>query len=107
VIQVAIIGPGSTYTIEHRFYDAGTKMVRIFVPGDPQNGAAASDPFTLEVTPAPVAALMPEASTNTSQPAEGKLSESGGEETAVEGLEAQAGENEKTKEPKSKEPKTK
>lgn len=103
VIQVAIIGPGSTYTIEHRFYDAGTKMVRIYVPGDPENGAAASDPFTIEVTPAPISALMPEASTNTSQPAEGKLSGSGGEEAAVEGLEAQATETEKVKEPKSSE----
>lgn len=98
VIQVAIIGPGSTYTIEHRFYDAGTKMVRIYVPGDPENGAAASDPFTIEVTPAPIAALMPEISSNTSQPAEGKLGGSGGEEAAVEGLEGRAGETEKARE---------
>ena len=104
VIQVAIIGSGSTYTIEHRFYDAGSKIVRIYVPGDPQNAAAASSPFTIEVTPTPISALTPEASTNTSQSAEGKLSESGGEEATVEGLEEPVRETEKkTREPKSSE----
>jgi hypothetical protein len=104
VIQVAIIGAGSTYTIEHRFYDAGSKIVRIYVPGDPQNAAAASSPFTIEVTPAPISTLTPEASTNTSQSSEGQLSGSGGEEAAVEGLEGPTGENEeKIKEPKGSE----
>jgi hypothetical protein len=90
VIQVATITAGSTYTIEHRFYDAGTKTVRIFVPGDPLNGAAASQPFVIEVTPAPIAALVPESSTNSSQSSEGQATGAGGEESTSGSLEAEA-----------------
>jgi hypothetical protein len=72
VIQVARITESSTYTIEHRFYDAGMKTVRIFVPGDPLNAAAASQPFEIDVTPAPIAALTPENSNNSSRPSEGQ-----------------------------------
>jgi hypothetical protein len=90
VIQVASITEGSTYTIEHRFYDAGVKTVRIFVPGDPVNAAAASQPFTIEVTPAPIAALAPESSTNSSQSSEGQGTGAGGGETTSGSLEAEA-----------------
>jgi hypothetical protein len=90
VIQVATITAGSTYTIEHRFYDAGTKTVRIFVPGNPLNAAAASQPFAIEVTPAPIAALVPENSTNSSQPSEGQVTGAGGEESTSGSLEAEA-----------------
>jgi hypothetical protein len=92
VIQVATITAGSTYTIEHRFYDAGTKTVRIFVPGDPLNAAAASQPFAIEVTPAPIAALAPENSTNSSQPSEGQVTGAGGGESTSGSLEAEASE---------------
>jgi hypothetical protein len=94
VIQVATIGAGSTYSIEHRFYDPGTKVVRIYVPGGPQNSAAASPPFTIEVTPAPVSALTPEALTNISLPSEGEGSGSNRNESASGGLEAVPGETE-------------
>jgi hypothetical protein len=90
VIQVATIGENSTYTIEHRFYDAGTKTVRIFVPGDPMNAAAASEPFVIEVTPAPIATLAPENSTNSSQPSEGQATGTGGGESTSGSLEAEA-----------------
>ncbi len=90
VIQVAEITEGSTYTIEHRFYDAGTKTVRIFVPGDPLNAAAASQPFVIEVTPAPIAALAPENSTNSSQSSEGQATGTGGGESTSGSLEAEA-----------------
>lgn len=89
VIQVARITEASTYTIEHRFYDVGTKTVRIFLPGGPLNAAAASQPFTIEVTPAPISALTPESSTNGSLPSEGQLSESGGGESTSGSLEAE------------------
>ncbi|HEY7933266.1 MAG TPA: hypothetical protein VID48_05515 [Solirubrobacteraceae bacterium] len=92
VIQVAIISAGSTYAIEHRFYDAGMKSVRIEVPGDPQNGATSSQPFTIEVTPVPASTLTPEVPTNSSLPAEGKLT--GGEEANGEGSETEPGETE-------------
>jgi hypothetical protein len=90
VIQVATITAGSTYTIEHRFYDAGTKTVRIFVPGGPLNAAAASQPFVIEVTPAPIAALAPESSTNSSQSSEGQVTGAGGGESTSGSLEAEA-----------------
>jgi hypothetical protein len=89
VIQVATITAGSTYTIEHRFYDAGTKTVRIFVPGNPLNAAAASQPFAIEVTAAPIAALAPESSTNSSQSSEGQATGAGGEESTSGSLEAE------------------
>jgi hypothetical protein len=87
VIQVAIIGQGSAFSIEHRFYAVGQKIVRLYVPGGPQNAAGRSEPFTIEVTPAPAASLPPERGTNTSAPSEGGLSGSGGEEGAGEGVE--------------------
>jgi hypothetical protein len=90
VIQIAQITSGSTYAIEHRFYDAGSKAVRIFVPGDPSNAAAASAPFVIEVTPAPLAALAPESSTNSSQASEGQATGAGGGESASGALEAEA-----------------
>jgi hypothetical protein len=90
VIQVAEITEGSTYTIEHRFYDAGMKNVRIFVPGDPLNAAAASQPFAIEVTPAPIAALQADNSTNSSQSSEGQATGAGGGESTSGSLEAEA-----------------
>ena len=73
VIQVARVLPGSTYLIVHQFYVPGTKVVRIEVPGGPGNGRAVSQPFTIEVTPAPASALAPEAPGNTSQPSAGQV----------------------------------
>ncbi len=96
VIQVATIGSGSTYTIEHRFYDAGTKTIRIYVPGGPENSAAASTPFAIEVTPAPASALAPEMGPNITLPSEGQVKGASGEETASGGLEAEPGESEST-----------
>ncbi len=104
VIQVGLVGAGSTYTIEHRFYDAGSKNVRIYVPGGPLNGAGASAPFTIEVTPVPAAGLTPEASSNISLPSEGDLN-GGGEETATEGLETEAGPAEREAPTETKQPK--
>lgn len=89
VIQLAMIGTGSTYSFAHRFYDAGTKTVRIYVPGGPQNGAAASQPFAITVTPAPAAALTPEARGNTSLPQLGQLDGSENEASG-EGLETES-----------------
>ncbi len=52
---------------------AGTKVFRVSIPGGPDNGGASSPPFTVTVTPAPLAALMPEAPGNTSRPSEGQV----------------------------------
>jgi len=72
VIQVGRVLPGSTYSIVHQFYVPGTKIVRIDIPGGPDNGRAVSQPFTITVTPAPASALTPEAPGNSTQPGEGQ-----------------------------------
>jgi hypothetical protein len=72
VVQVASIESGSTYTIAHTVYDAGTKVFRVRVPGDGENEGAVSAPFTIQVTPAPASSLVPEAPGNSSLPAEGQ-----------------------------------
>ena len=63
--------PGSTYSIIHQVYVPGTKVFRIDIPGGPDNGRAASQLFTVQVTPAPASALTPESPSNSSMPGEG------------------------------------
>ncbi len=77
VVQVALVNPDSTYSIVHRVYDAGTKVFRVRIPGGPENEGAASQPFTIVVTPGPASALTPEAPGNSALPSEG--SEANGE----------------------------
>jgi hypothetical protein len=77
VVQVGVVNPDSSYSIVHTVYDPGTKVFRVFIPGGPENLGAASQPFTIQVTPGPASALMPEAPGNSSLPSEG--SEAGGE----------------------------
>jgi hypothetical protein len=72
VVQVANVGAGSSYSIVHTVYDAGTKVFRVMIPGGPDNEGAASPPFTIAVTPAPPAALVPEAPGNSALPPEGE-----------------------------------
>lgn len=71
VIQVSFVGAGSAYSIVHRLYDPGTKVLRVFIPGGPENEGAASPPFTIAVTPAPASSLTPEAPENSTLPPEG------------------------------------
>jgi phage protein U len=73
VVQVATVGAASAYSIVHTVYEAGTRVFRVKIPGGPENGGAASSPFMIHVTPAPAAALAPEASGNTTQPPEGEV----------------------------------
>jgi hypothetical protein len=72
---VAPVAPSTeyTYSIEHRFFGAGAQVVRIKIPGDPQNGSVVSEPFTIQVNPAPAASLTPVSPGNSSQPSEGQL----------------------------------
>ncbi len=72
VVQKEHVLPGSVYSIVHQFSVPGTKIVRIEIPGGPDNGRAVSPPFTITVTPAPASALTPEAPGNTSLPNEGQ-----------------------------------
>jgi hypothetical protein len=71
VVQVSFVGAGSAYSITHRFYDPGVKVLRVFIPGGPENQGAASPPFTITVTPAPASSLTPEAPENSTLPPEG------------------------------------
>jgi hypothetical protein len=56
-VQVATVGTGSVYSIVHRVFDPGTKVFRVMIPGGPDNQGAASQPFTITVTPVPAASL--------------------------------------------------
>lgn len=73
VVQIGAVTAGSVYSIVHAVYDPGTKVFRIQIPGGPENEGAVSPTFTIVVTPAPAAALMPEAPGNSSLPAEGQV----------------------------------
>ncbi len=72
VVQLSFVGAGSSYTIVHRFYDAGIKLLRVYIPGGPDNQGAASPSFTIQVNPALASTLMPEAPENTTVPPEGQ-----------------------------------
>jgi hypothetical protein len=79
VIDVGTVGapakPGEAapFSIVHAFYSQGARRLRVKIPGDPGNQGTASAPFELNVTPAPSAALRPEAPGNTRLPSEGQL----------------------------------
>lgn len=74
VVAVGTVAPGGSYTISHVFYAPGTDVLRVKIPGDPENGGTWSAPFDLAVTPVPsAAALKPEPQGNSSQPPQGQL----------------------------------
>ncbi len=72
VVEVATVGAGSAYSIAHTVYVPGTKVFRVRIPGGPENEGAASAPFTIQVTPAPVSSLAPEGPGNSGLPGEGE-----------------------------------
>jgi hypothetical protein len=73
VVAVGTVAADGSYAISHVFFAPGTDTLRVRIPGDPENGGTAGDPFSLAVTPAPGAALKPEPPTNSSQPSQGQL----------------------------------
>lgn len=79
VVQLGIVNSDSSFAIEHRVYDAGSKVFRIHIPGGPENEGAVSQPFAIQVTPGPAAALAPEAPGNSTLPAEGSGGSAEGE----------------------------
>jgi hypothetical protein len=72
VVQVAVVGAGSAYSIAHTVYEPGVKVFRLYIPGGPDNEGAASAPFTVNVLRAPAARLSPEAPGNSTQPSQGE-----------------------------------
>ena len=71
VADVTTVGDGGTYSLPHFLFGTGPETFRVKVPGDPDNQAVASAPFTVEVTPAPPASLKPAAQPK--QPSEGQV----------------------------------
>jgi hypothetical protein len=84
VVQVSTLTPESTFSIPYQVYSTGTDVFRVHIPGGPDNGSAASQPFTVQVNPAPATTLTPEAPSNSSGPAEGSTSPSEGEKEGEE-----------------------
>lgn len=72
VIAVGQVGAGSVYSIGRSLYDPGTKVLRVFVPGGPENQGTASQPFAITVTPAPASALPVEPPEGPTFPPEGQ-----------------------------------
>ena len=84
VVQVSTLSPESTYSIPYQVFSTGTDVFRIKIPGGPDNGEAVSQPFTIQVNPAPATTLTPESPSNSSGPAEGSTSPSEGEREGEE-----------------------
>ena len=73
VVQVGTEAADGSYSIGRLLLDPGTEVLRIKVPGDPENGATASSPFTITVNPLPSAAKLPaEPQSNTTLPPAGQ-----------------------------------
>lgn len=73
VVEATTVASGSVYSIPYTDFNLGTNVFRVRVPGDPQNGAAVSPLFTIQVTPPTASALTPEPPGNSTQPPEGQF----------------------------------
>ncbi len=79
VVQVSTLSQESTFSIAYQVYSVGTQVFRVHIPGGPDNGAASSQLFTIQVNPAAAGTLVAESPGNSSSPAEGSTSEREGE----------------------------
>jgi hypothetical protein len=70
VVRVGVITAESTYSIAYQVYSTGTQVFRVYIPGGPENEGAASQLFSIDVTPVAAALLTPEAPGNSTQPSE-------------------------------------
>jgi hypothetical protein len=59
VIALSTVGPNSNYDITQSFYEVGTVVVRVKVPGGPDNQGAVSAPFTITVNAISTGSLVP------------------------------------------------
>jgi hypothetical protein len=60
VIAVGKVTATGTYSITRAFFGGSTQAVlRVKIPGDPENEGVASPPFTVALTPAPASSLKP------------------------------------------------
>ncbi len=57
VADVGTVGAGGAYTVTHFVFGLGKQTYRVYIPGDPENMADSTAPFTIEGTPAPPGSL--------------------------------------------------
>jgi hypothetical protein len=50
-VIMATVGANSAYSITKTFYDSGTKVMRVLIPGGPDNQGAATAPVSITVAP--------------------------------------------------------
>jgi hypothetical protein len=65
--------PEYTFKITYALFKVGTSVLRIRIPGDPQNGSTISEKFTFQVNRAPASTLVSEPSESPTLPSEGQL----------------------------------
>jgi hypothetical protein len=73
VAGVGFVAADGSYTITHVFFAPGTDVLRVKIPGDPENGGTATPTFNVTITPVPTAKLKPEPQGNSGQPSVGQL----------------------------------
>jgi hypothetical protein len=73
VAAVGTVAADGSYSITRAFFPPGTDVLRVKIPGDPENGGAASAPVTLTVTPLATAKIPAEKPGNGTPPPEGKV----------------------------------
>ncbi|MCW2969635.1 MAG: hypothetical protein JWO23_762 [Solirubrobacterales bacterium] len=59
VVDVATVGTDGAFSINRALFGAGTAVLRVHVPGGPENAGASSSTFNVEITPAPPGTLHP------------------------------------------------
>ncbi len=55
VVRVGRVTPEATFSIPYQVFSVGNDVFRVYIPGGPDNGGAASQTFTIDVSPAPAA----------------------------------------------------
>jgi hypothetical protein len=71
-VAVGTVNADGSYSISRAFFAPGTDVLRVKIPGDPENGGTASEPVTITVNPLPGAKVPAESPSNGKLPAEGQ-----------------------------------
>lgn len=71
-VAVGSVAADGSYSITRSFFAPGTYVLRVKIPGDSQNGGAASQTFTVTVNPIPNAKVPAEAPENGALPPAGQ-----------------------------------
>jgi hypothetical protein len=71
VVEVGTVSPTGTFSISRAVFGSGTAVLRVHIPGGPENQGASTPTFNAEITPAPPGTLHPVAPGKL--PSEGKI----------------------------------